>query len=70
MLNSNREITSVVESSEFTGGDGSLVEGASFRLLGCWLFLGFVERDSFTTEAFTFLQDCYKDIELIQQVRY
>jgi len=40
MLDSNWEVTSVVETSELAGGDGSLVESACSGLLGNWLLLG------------------------------
>lgn len=39
VLNSNWKITSVIESSEFTGRNVSCIECSSSGLLRCWLFL-------------------------------
>ena len=64
VLNSNWQVTSVVESSEFTWWDVSLVEGASLWFLWCGSFLGFVQTHSFTSETFSLLQNCYKIIML------
>ena len=51
------KISSVIEASEFTGRDGSLVESTSSGLLRCRSFLGLVQTDSLATEAFSFLKN-------------
>ncbi len=57
VLDGNRKITSVVESSEFTGWNLSLVEGTSSWLLGHWLFFRLIKTHSFSSETLSFLQD-------------
>lgn len=60
VLNGDGKITSVIETSEFTGRDGSLIKSSSSWLLRCRSFFWLVQADSFTSEAFTLLKDSYK----------
>lgn len=55
VLNGDGEVTSVVETSEFTGSDQTLVPGTSNWLSDKGLLLGLVQRGNFTTEATTTL---------------
>jgi hypothetical protein len=56
VLNGNREITSIVETSEFGGRNISLVKSTSNWLLRCRLILWLKEADSASSKAFTFLK--------------
>jgi hypothetical protein len=60
VFNSNRQIPSVVESSEFTGRDSSLLKSSSSGLLRKRSVLGLVQTGGFSTEAFSFFQDGYR----------
>jgi hypothetical protein len=59
VFNGNWEITSVVESSELTGWDGSLIESSSLWLLWGWSFLWLIQTSGLTSETFSLFQDCY-----------
>ncbi len=59
MLNSNGQVSSIVESSEFTGRDISSIECSSNWFLRCWSFLWFVETNGFSTKTFALLKGSY-----------
>ena len=59
VLNGDWEITSVVESSELTGWDSSLIESSSLWLLWGGSFLWFIQTSGLTSETFSLFQDCY-----------
>ena len=59
MLNSNGQVSSIVESSEFTGRDISSIERSSNWFLRCWSFLWFVETNGFSTKTFALLKGSY-----------
>jgi hypothetical protein len=57
VLNGNGKVTSVVEASELTGWNRSLVESSGSWLLGRGLILRLVQADGFATETFSLLED-------------
>ena len=59
MFNGNWEVTSVVESSELTGWDVSLIESSSLWLLWGGSFLWLIQTSGLTSETFSLFQDCY-----------
>ena len=58
MLNSDGEVTAVVETAELGGRDVTLIERTSLGLLRCGLLLGLEEADCAATETLTLLQGC------------
>ena len=60
VLNLDREISAVVETTELGGWDGSLLDGASLGLLGSGLLDGLVQGGGVSTTAFTALGVLYK----------
>jgi hypothetical protein len=63
MLNSDGQVSSIVESSEFTGRDISSIECSSNWFLRCWPFLWFVETNGFSTKALALLKGSYTQIK-------
>lgn len=59
VLNSNGEVSSVIEAAEFGGGDVSLVESTGSGFLRCGLILGLKEADSAATETLSLLKSGY-----------
>ena len=59
MLNSNWEISTVIEATERTGRNGAFVESTSSWLLWCRLLLGLEKADSAATETLALLYGCY-----------
>jgi hypothetical protein len=57
VLNCNGQVTSVVEPSELTSGDQSLLESSSFGLLGKRAVLRLVETSGLASKSFSFLQN-------------
>ena len=62
VLDSDGEIATIVEATEFRGGYWSHVKGTSLGLLRCRLFLGLVEADDLSSKALSLLQCSYKII--------
>ena len=58
VLNSDGEVTAVVESAELRGRDVSFVESTGSWLLGCGLLLGLKEADSAAAQTFALLDGC------------
>jgi len=59
VFNGNWEVTSVVESSELTGWNVSLIESSSLWLLWGGSFLWLIQTSGLTSETFSLFQDCY-----------
>jgi len=57
VLNGNGKVTSIVETSEFTRGDKSLVSCTSLRSHNHGLVLGFVQGGNFASNTATALED-------------
>jgi len=57
MLNGNGQITSIIETSEFTGCDQTSVSSTSSRLSDNWLLLGLSQRGSLATNTAAALED-------------
>jgi hypothetical protein len=58
MLNGNREISTVVETTELTCRNGTIIESSSLGLLRCRLVLRLKETDCAATETLSLLQSC------------
>jgi hypothetical protein len=58
VLNGNREISTVVETTELTCWNGTFIESSSSGLLGCRLVLGLKEAYCASTETFTLFHSC------------
>lgn len=56
VLDGDGKVSAVVEATELTGRNVAVVECAGNGLLRCWAVLGFVETNSLSSEAFTFLK--------------
>ena len=60
VLNSDGEVSSIIEPSELTGGNSSLFECTGLWLLRKGLILGLVKTGGLASETFSFLEDGYK----------
>jgi hypothetical protein len=65
VFNSNRKISTIVESAEFRCRNVSLIESTSSGLLGCRLLLGLEKTNSATTETLSFLEGCYINVIIL-----
>lgn len=58
VLDSNREISSVVEATEFRRCNWSHIESSSLRFLRNGLFFGLIKTNNFATETLSLFQGC------------
>lgn len=61
VVDGDGEISSIVEASELTGGDGSRLDSSGFRGGQLGSLLGFSERGGLTSTAVSFLKGGYKE---------
>lgn len=64
MFNSDRQVATVVETSEFAAWNSSWLHGACFGLLCCWSRLGDQRRGAFAASSFTLKEGSYRKINL------
>lgn len=64
MLNCDRQVATVVETSEFAAWNSSWLHGACFGLLCCWSRFGGQRRGAFAASSFTLQEGSYRKINL------
>ena len=62
MLDSNWQVTTIVETSKFRGDNGARVKSASAWLLGGWLSNGLHKRAVLATETLTLHKSGYREV--------
>ena len=63
VLNSDRQVTTIVETSEFAAWNRSRLDGACFGLLCCWSRLRGQRRCAFAASSFTLQEGSYQKID-------
>ena len=66
VLNSNWQVSSVVETAEFTGSDASLGDGASLWLLDLFLGLSLSEASAFASSSASLFEHYRKEIQAME----